>query len=92
MCSGLGFDAAGFSVPYVTSWSEGGEIERHAALIDRLARRLEEVTSVGPASVDAEDPGDTAHRSGPLEEDEVVADRRKGDAAERTSDLAVGQV
>lgn len=42
VCSSLGLDTAGYSVPYMTSWSEGGEIERYAALIDRLAGRLED--------------------------------------------------
>lgn len=43
VCSSVGFDTSGFSVPYVTSWSKGGEIARYGSLIDRLARRLEEV-------------------------------------------------
>jgi antirestriction protein ArdC len=42
VCSSLGLDSAGFSVPYMTSWSKGAEIERYAALIDRLAARLED--------------------------------------------------
>jgi hypothetical protein len=42
VCSTAGFDTSGFSVPYVASWGEGGEIERYAALIDRLASRLED--------------------------------------------------
>ena len=42
VCSSVGLDTAGSSVPYVTGWSQGGEIERYAALIDRLARRLED--------------------------------------------------
>jgi hypothetical protein len=33
VCSTLGLDTAGYSVPYMTSWSRGGEIERYAALI-----------------------------------------------------------
>ena len=91
VCSGLGFDVGGFSVPYVASWSVGGEIERHAALIDRLARRLEEVTSVDPASAEAEDAGDPPHQSGTLEDAEVVADKREGRASERPPHLAVGE-
>jgi antirestriction protein ArdC len=43
VCSSAGFDTSGFSVPYVAGWSRGGEIERYGALIDRLARRLEDV-------------------------------------------------
>ncbi len=46
VCSTVGLDTAGYSVPYMTSWSEGGEIERYAALIDRLARRLEDAALV----------------------------------------------
>jgi antirestriction protein ArdC len=42
VCSTVGFDTSGFSVPYVASWGEGGEIERYAALINRLASRLED--------------------------------------------------
>jgi antirestriction protein ArdC len=41
VCSSVGLDTAGNSIPYMTSWSEGGEIERYASLIDRLATRLE---------------------------------------------------
>jgi len=42
VCASIGLDTSDYSVPYVTSWSEGGEIERYAALIDRLAGRLED--------------------------------------------------
>jgi antirestriction protein ArdC len=47
VCASLGLDTGGAAVPYIAGWSEGahGElIEAYAALIDRLARRLEEVT------------------------------------------------
>lgn len=91
VCSGLGLDASGFSVPYVASWSSGGEIERHAALIDRLARRLEEVTSVDADSAKTEDAGGPTKESGPLEDREVVVDRRDGDAGGRRHELAIGR-
>ncbi|MGH2973928.1 MAG: ArdC-like ssDNA-binding domain-containing protein [Solirubrobacterales bacterium] len=42
VCSTVGLDTAGNSVPCMTSWSRGGEIERYAELIDRLASRLED--------------------------------------------------
>ncbi|HEY5053351.1 MAG TPA: ArdC family protein [Solirubrobacterales bacterium] len=42
VCSAVGLDTAGFSVPYMTAWSDGLEIECFAALIDRLAKRLED--------------------------------------------------
>jgi antirestriction protein ArdC len=55
VCSSLGLDSAGFSVPYMTSWSQGTEIERYAALIDRLATRLED--AVLPQQVDRPEAG-----------------------------------
>jgi len=41
----LGLDSSGYSIPYLASWAQEGEldtIERTAALIDRLARRIED--------------------------------------------------
>lgn len=55
VCSSLGLDSAGFSVPYMTSWSQGTEIERYATLIDRLATRLED--AVLPQQVDRPEAG-----------------------------------
>ena len=56
VCSVAGLDTARASVPYMTSWSAGGEIERYAELIDRLARRIEDglgldtgAAAMGPA-------------------------------------------
>jgi antirestriction protein ArdC len=46
VCASLGLDTAGAAIPYLAGWSHsaGSEpIEAYAALIDRLARRLEEV-------------------------------------------------
>lgn len=48
VCSAVGFDSAGYSVPYVTSWSEGHEIELFGELIDRIARRIEAVVLEEP--------------------------------------------
>jgi hypothetical protein len=42
VCASLGLDISGSSVPYMTGWSRGDEVERYADLIDRLARRLED--------------------------------------------------
>ncbi len=42
VCSTVGLDTSGASVPYMASWGEGDEIERYAELIDRLATRLED--------------------------------------------------
>jgi antirestriction protein ArdC len=52
VCAALGLDTSGASVPYVTSWGEGDDIERYAAVIDRLARRLEDVALDALAQVD----------------------------------------
>lgn len=56
VCSTVGLDTAGSSVPYITSWSKGGEIARYAALIDRLASRLEDA-ALGAAEGDDEEAG-----------------------------------
>jgi antirestriction protein ArdC len=42
VCASLGLDTSGSSIPYMTGWSKGDEIERYAGLIDRLARRIED--------------------------------------------------
>jgi antirestriction protein ArdC len=42
VCATLGLDTSGSSIPYMTGWSKGDEIERYAGLIDRLARRIED--------------------------------------------------
>jgi antirestriction protein ArdC len=46
VCASLGLDSSGSAVPYVAGWAEraeGDPIEAYAELIDRLARRLEDV-------------------------------------------------
>lgn len=53
VCGGLGLDVAGYSVGYLTSWSQDTPIEtidRTAALIDGLANRIE--TALGEAPDD----------------------------------------
>jgi antirestriction protein ArdC len=54
VCGALGLDSAGYSIPYLASWAGEGDIdtlERTAALIDRLARRIEDV-AVDPGARD----------------------------------------
>jgi IrrE N-terminal-like domain len=54
VCGALGLDSAGYSIPYLASWAGEGDIdtlERTAALIDRLARRIEEA-AVDPGARD----------------------------------------
>jgi antirestriction protein ArdC len=54
VCGALGLDSAGYSIPYLASWAGEGDIdtlERTAALIDRLARRIEEA-AVDPGAWD----------------------------------------
>ncbi|MGA2471385.1 MAG: ArdC-like ssDNA-binding domain-containing protein [Solirubrobacteraceae bacterium] len=53
VCGSLGLDTTGYSIPYIASWSLQvgiGAIEQSAALIDRLARRIEETINDVPAS------------------------------------------
>jgi len=55
VCAAAGLDTAGSSVPYMAGWGEGGEIERYAALIDRLARRIEDAVLAGHRPAGAEE-------------------------------------
>jgi hypothetical protein len=48
VCGGLGLDSGGYSIPYLASWAEEGEIETlewTAGLVDRLARRIEDAVA-----------------------------------------------
>jgi hypothetical protein len=50
VCGALALDSAGYSIPYLASWSTEGDtdiVEQTAELIDRLARRIE-AAAVGP--------------------------------------------
>ena len=52
VCGSLGLDTAGYSIPYLASWSEVATletIESVAHLIDRLARRIEDTVDRGLA-------------------------------------------
>jgi antirestriction protein ArdC len=54
VCGALGLDSAGYSIPYIASWASDGDIdtlEGTAALIDRLARRIEDATVPGSREV-----------------------------------------
>jgi antirestriction protein ArdC len=55
VCSTVGLDTSGWSVPYVASWGAGEEIEHYAELIDRLATRLEDAALAADAPVVGED-------------------------------------
>jgi hypothetical protein len=51
----LGLDTSGYSIPFLASWAQEGDvetIERTATLIDRLARRIEDAAAE-PESKDA---------------------------------------
>ncbi len=52
VCGAVGLDTSGWSVPYMASWGEGGEIARYAELIDRLATRLEDAVLASGAPTD----------------------------------------
>lgn len=59
VCASIGFDISGYSFAYIATWADGADgtaaIERYAALIDRLARRLEDVVVTAAEAVDADD-------------------------------------
>ena len=70
VCAGLGLDTGGAAVPYVAGW--GGEraadqVEAYAALIDRLARRIEEAieADLGPLGRGCCDPEPRPPQLGP---------------------------
>lgn len=46
VCGTVGLDTSSASIPYMASWGTGEEIERYAAVVDRLARRLEDVVAI----------------------------------------------
>jgi hypothetical protein len=51
VCGSVGLDVGGESIPYVAGWGEDGALEavtELAALIDSLARRIEECLPPGP--------------------------------------------
>jgi antirestriction protein ArdC len=48
VCGSLGLDTSGYSIPFLASWAQRGDIdtiERTAGLIDRLARRIEDAAA-----------------------------------------------
>lgn len=50
VCGSAGLDVSGYAIPYLASWSERASMETiHAcaAMIDRHARRLEDITKAG---------------------------------------------
>lgn len=50
VCGALGLDTSGYSIPYLASWAQDGDIailERTASLIDQLARRIEDAALPG---------------------------------------------
>lgn len=60
VCGALGLDTSGYSIPYLASWAQDGDIavlEWTASLIDRLARRIEDAAlpGEGPHSQPARD-------------------------------------
>jgi hypothetical protein len=61
---GLGLSTAGYSIPYLASWSKDAEsleiVEKCAGLIDRVAKRIEQ--AIGEPPTGAEQPGE--NRSG----------------------------
>jgi antirestriction protein ArdC len=69
----LGIDAGGYSVAYLASWSQGAElatVQETAALIDRLARRIEDAV-LAPQRLAAD--SDQEHSGSPGEEGQTSA-------------------
>src|SRR3954471_4021248 len=69
VCASSGIDPGGFTIPYLAGWSEQtpiATIERTAALIDRLSRRIEDAVAAVPLAESADEPpapGDAANAS-----------------------------
>ena len=58
VCGSLGFDTSGYSIPYLASWSEDADletIEGAAAVIDRIARRVEDALDSTAGNGEAND-------------------------------------
>jgi antirestriction protein ArdC len=64
VCGFLGLDTAGNSIPYMAVWSEhvhADAFERIAALVDRLARRIEDTLTSGfEHEANVQQPAETA--------------------------------
>jgi antirestriction protein ArdC len=54
VCATVGLDTSADSVPYMAAWGTGEEIERYAALVDRLAGRLEDAVASASMPTTAE--------------------------------------
>jgi hypothetical protein len=51
VCSSVGLDVGGESIPYIAGWGEDGELDairEYAATIDTIARRIEDVVAPKP--------------------------------------------
>jgi hypothetical protein len=60
VCGTLGLDVAGYAIPYLASWSQEAQldtIEFCAALIDRLARRIEDAALADTEAASATEAG-----------------------------------
>jgi len=57
VCGSVGLDVSGSSVPYVTGWGEGGELDAiraYAQTIDEIARRIEDIIAPAPQTAASE--------------------------------------
>jgi hypothetical protein len=60
VCGTLGLDVAGYAIPYLASWSQDAQLDTivfHAALIDRLARRIEDAALADTEAASATEAG-----------------------------------
>jgi hypothetical protein len=63
VCSSVGLDVGGESIPYIAGWGEDGALDairEYAETIDTIARRIEETLDPAPATPPANDTADTA--------------------------------
>jgi hypothetical protein len=60
VCGTLGLDVARYAIPYLASWSQDAQLDTivfHAALIDRLARRIEDAALADTEAASATEAG-----------------------------------
>ena len=63
VCSSVGLDVGGESIPYIAGWGEDGALDairEYAETIDTIARRVEEALDPAPDTPPANDTADTA--------------------------------
>ena len=63
VCSSVGLDVGGDSIPYIAGWGEDGALDairEYAETIDTIARRIEDALDPAPNTPPANDTAETA--------------------------------